>query len=315
LARASISGVGLGLRWEFLDELVERTRALDAAGGSALPIDFLEVSPENYMRRGGKASAALTWLAERYPIVTHGLTMSLGGTEPLDPVYLRDLASTLRALQTPWHSDHLCFGSAGGRVVHDLLPIAFQRASVSRVVDRIRRARDALGLPLAIENVSYYWHPGQADMGEADFLASVCETADCGLMLDVNNAYVNSRNFGFDVDAWMSSAPLERVVQIHVAGHEWFSVDPRGLGLPCAPGAPGAMIVDTHGAPVSDPVSALLERVFVRTGAVPVLLERDQNVPPLDTLLAEVAHIRAIVRRCSVQEKLKQNPARAEVGE
>jgi len=290
----SLQGVGLGLRWEFLDELVDRI-----SGGPRVPIDFLEVSPENYMRRGGAYPAVLAWLTERYPVVTHGLTMSLGGSDPLDDAYLRDLRDTLRALRAPWHSDHLCVGTVGGRVLHDLLPVSFKRAAVQRIAARVQRARDAIGLPLAIENVSYYWHPGRAELGEADFLASVCEAADCGLMLDVNNAYVNCQNFGVDPEAWLHAAPLDRVVQIHVAGHEWFAVDEHGLGDAVAPGSSGAMIIDTHGAPVPDPVLAMLERVLMRTGPVPIVLERDQNVPPLDTLLEEVARIRSIAEKCA----------------
>jgi uncharacterized protein (UPF0276 family) len=284
----SIQGVGLGLRPEFLDELVE------ASAARRLPIDFLEVSPENYMRRGGRYPAALAGLAQRYPIVTHGLTMSLGGIDPLDGGYLNDLAAFLRETRTPWHSDHLCFSAVGGRALHDLLPIALTKASVDRVADRIRRARDAIDLPLAIENVSYYWHPGRAEMGEAELLARVCDAADCALMLDVNNAYVNATNFGLDVDAWLREAPIERVVQIHVAGHEWFSVDDRGLGEQAAPHLPGAMVIDTHGAEVARPVMELLGRVLARTGPVPVVLERDQNVPRLDALVAELECVRAV---------------------
>lgn len=282
-----VRGVGLGLRWDFLDELIERT-----AGDVRVAVDFLEVSPENYMRRGGAYPARLAWLAERYPIVTHGLTMSLGGSDPLDDAYLRDLRDVVQGLGTPWHSDHLCVGAVSGRVLHDLLPVSFKRAAVERIAGRIARAQDTLGLPLAIENVSYYWHPGRAELGEAEFLASVCERAGCSLMLDVNNAYVNCQNFGLDPEAWLRAAPLERVVQIHVAGHEWFAVDEHGLGDPVAPRSPGSMIIDTHGAPASDPVLDLLVRAMARTGPVPVVLERDQNVPPLDSLLAEVARIR-----------------------
>jgi uncharacterized protein (UPF0276 family) len=294
-----VRGVGLGLRWEFLDDLVQQTDnagdSPNARGAGALPIDFLEVSPENYMKRGGRYPAALAWLAERYPIVTHGLTMSLGGTDSLDAEYLRELAATIRAVRSPWHSDHLCFSVASGRVLHDLLPVAFKEASVQPIADRIKAARDALGVPMAIENVSYYWHPGRAEMSEAEFLARVCEAADCGLMLDVNNAYVNSLNFGFDVDRWMADAPLERVVQMHVAGHEWFAVDDRGIGRPVAPGSAGGMVIDTHGADVPDPVLTLLARVVKRTGPVPIVLERDQNVPELAALLDEMARIRATV--------------------
>jgi uncharacterized protein len=223
--------------------------------------------------------------------------MSLGGTDPLDGAYLRDLAATLATLRTPWHSDHMCFGSAGGKSLHELLPVAFKESNVPRIAERIRRARDATGLPLAVENISYYWHPGRAEMSEAEFLSSICAAADCELVLDVNNAYVNSINFGFDVDEWMSVAPLDRVVQIHVAGHEWFAGGDAGIGEPCRMGDANAIVIDTHGANVADPVLGLLERVLARTGQVPVLLERDQNIPSFDDLLAEVARIRAIWQR------------------
>jgi len=225
--------------------------------------------------------------------------MSLGGADPLDERYLGDLARFLRDLGTPWHSDHLCFSSSDGRALHELLPVALTAETAARVSDRVRRAEDALRVPMAIENVSYYWHPGRAEMGEAELLARVCEEAQCGLLLDVNNAYVNATNFALDVDAWMRAAPLDRVVQIHVAGHEWFAVDEGGLGEPAAAGAAGAMIVDTHGASVPDPVLALLERVLLRTGPVPVVLERDRNIPSLSALLEEVQIVRAICERCA----------------
>jgi hypothetical protein len=276
---AGVGGVGLGLRWEFLEELLERRPP---------EVDFIEISPENYMRRGGYFPSALEEAASAYPAVTHGLTMSLGGVDPLDVEYLRELASFVRDVRSPWHSDHLCFGSADGVVLHDLLPIAFTEAGVVRVADRIARARDALGVPMAVENISFYLHPGAKEMSEAEFIARVCDRADCGLLLDVNNAYVNATNFGFDVDEWMRTVPLHRVVQMHVAGHEWFDEGPeRG----------GALIVDTHGADVVDPVLALLERVVAKTGPIPVLLERDQAIPPLDGLLAELARVRAVVER------------------
>jgi uncharacterized protein (UPF0276 family) len=277
-----VNGVGLGLRWEFIDELLAREAKVE--------IDFLEVSPENYMQRGGYYVDALARARERYPILTHGLTMSLGGVEALDESYLTELGAFVRRIGSPHHSDHLCFGSADGKIVHDLLPIAFTDAAVSRVADRVRRAQDALGVPMAVENISFYLHPGKKEMGEAEFVAKVCERADCGLMLDVNNAYVNSINFGFDVDEWMRTVPLSRVVQMHVAGHEWFDEGPGGK-----------LIVDTHGADVCDPVLQLLERVLEKTGPVPVLLERDQAIPELDVLLAEVATIKKLWTRATSQ--------------
>lgn len=291
-----VNGVGLGLRWEFLDELLHRCPP---------EIDFLEISPENYMRRGGYYPAALEYARERYPIVTHGLTMSIGGTDALDDAYLRELAAFVKDAGSPWHSDHLCVGTASGKMLHELLPIAFKERAVTRVADRIKRAQDAVGVPLAVENVSFYLHPGAREMSEAEFVARVCDAADCGLMLDVNNAYVNSVNFGFDVDEWMRSVPLDRVVQMHVAGHEWFDEGDRADGHGDAPSLAtpasdaGRLILDTHGADVVDPVLALLERVLAKTGPVPVLLERDNNIPTLDLLVAEVDRIKQIWLRAT----------------
>lgn len=289
---AKVDGVGLGLRWEFAEELLAR----------AAPLDFVEISPENYMGRGGGADALLERARATWPIVTHGLTMSLGGVDPIPPSYLGGLRAFLDRVGSPWHSDHLCFSSYGGVVLHDLLPIPFKESEVGRVADRIRRAQDAVGRPMAIENVSFYLHPGKREMGEAEFIARVCDAADCKLMLDVNNAWVNATNFGHDVDAWMRTIPLDRVVQMHVAGHDWFvegewtlTTRPERLGGVDAE----RLIVDTHGSDCCDEVLALLERTLEKTGPVPVLLERDQDIPPLDTLLAEVARIKAIWSRAT----------------
>ena len=271
------AGVGLGLRWEFIDELLDTEPALS----------FVEISPENYMGRGGYVDDALDRVAAKYPIVTHGLTMSIGGRDPLRRDYLAGLRDFIARVKSPWHSDHLCFSTANGVMLHDLLPLAFRDAEVGRIADRIKHVQDVLGVPFAIENVSSYLHPGTAEMSEAEFIAKICEAADCGLMLDVNNAYVNATNFGFDVDEWMRTIPLDRVVQMHIAGHDW--VDEGGERL----------IIDTHGADVDAPVIALLERVLRRTGPKPVLLERDQRIPPLATLLEEVRALEAIYERAT----------------
>lgn len=276
------SKVGIGLRWEFVDELLERRPP---------GIDLLEISPENYMGRGGYWPAALGRAAEAWPVLTHGLTMSLGGSDPLDARYLAELRAFVHEVKSPWHSDHLCFGSSRGRVLHDLLPIAFTKKQAAHVADRVKAAQDALGVPMAVENISFYMHPGRREMSEPEFIAEVCERADCGLMLDVNNAYVNATNFELDVDAWMRDAPLERTVQIHVAGHEWFDR-----------GEEGRLILDTHGADVADPVLALLGRVLPRTGPVPVVLERDQAIGSLDELLAELARVRAVCSAAVVKD-------------
>jgi hypothetical protein len=293
-AKKSVNGVGLGLRWDFVDELLARKPH----------VDFLEISPENYMGRGGYYDEALERTREVWPLVTHGLTMSLGGTDPLREDYLAGLASFLDRVKSPWHSDHLCFSTFGGVVLHDLLPIPFKKEEVVRIADRIKRAQDAIGRPMAVENVSSYMHPGKREMPEAEFIARVCEAADCGLMLDVNNAYVNATNFGFDVDEWMRTVPLDRVVQMHVAGHDWFNEGTWTTSnvVPTGPAERERMlIVDTHGSDCCDDVLALLERTLERTGPVPVLLERDQAIPPLDQLLAEVAKVKAIWTRATAK--------------
>jgi len=289
----TVNGVGLGLRWDFIDELLEQRPALD----------FVEVSPENYLGRGGHYDEALDRAIELYPVVTHGLTMSVGGTDPLREDYLAGLKGFIERVRSPWHSDHLCFSTHGGVVLHDLLPIPFKQEEVARVADRIKRAQDAIGTPMAIENVSFYLHPGKREMTEAEFLSQVCEAADCGLLLDVNNAFVNATNFGFDVDDWMRNAPLDRVVQMHVAGHDWFSEGTWASGPAPATAAEreGRLIIDTHGSDCCDDVLALLERTLRRTGPVPVLLERDQAIPSLEVLLAEVAKIKTLWQRATRQ--------------
>ncbi len=290
------NGVGLGLRWEFIDEILERKPALA----------FIEISPENYMGRGGYYDEALERAKDVWPILTHGLTMSLGGTDPLREDYLAGLRRFVGNVKSPWHSDHLCFSTFGGVVLHELLPLAFKRSEVTRVADRIKRAQDAVGVPMAVENVSFYLHPGKREMTEAEFVASVCEAADCGLMLDVNNAWVNATNFGYDVDAWMRTIPLDRVVQMHIAGHDWFTEGDYTLGeRPTDPSAEhGMLIVDSHGNDVAPEVMTLLERTLEKTGPVPVLLERDQTIPPLDTLLDEVRRIDDIWQRATARHRL-----------
>ena len=262
-------GVGIGLRWEFLDTLLQRLD--ETAGRPKLP--FFEVSPENYMRRGGYIPESLERVAQHYPLISHGLAMNFGGTARYDDAYFRSLGAFLARFPSPWHSDHLCFGGSGGRALHDLLPLPHTRVAVAHTAARVREAQDRLGLPLAIENISYYAHLGQPEMREQQFVAEVLEAADCKLLLDVNNVYVNSLNHGFDAKAWLSAVDMSRVTQLHVAGHDHHPEDD--------------LYIDTHGAPVCDPVIELLTWVVARTGPVAVVLERDNAVPALDVLLAE----------------------------
>ena len=269
--RVGPTGVGLGLRWEFLEQVLE---------GPRIDVAFFEVSPENYMRRGGYYPAALEALKDRYAFLTHGLTLSLGAVDPPSVSYMAELEAEVARLGSPWHSDHLCASSAGPLMLHELLPLKHSRENVARVADRLRAAEDQLGVPMAVENISYYAHPGAPEMRETEFIHSVLETSGCGLLLDVNNVYVNAKNHGFDAREFILELPLERVMQVHVAGHAPAKWDPE-------------LTIDTHGAPVCDPVYELLELAIARIGPVAVLLERDNDIPDLAELLREVRQIEA----------------------
>lgn len=268
-----VRGFGLGLRLELLDLV---------ADGPQLEVDFLEVAPENFMRRGGRVRAAFERIVDRYPVITHGLCLSLGGTEPAEDAYVAELRREVAYTRTPWHSDHLCFSSAGPIVLHDLLPLSCCEANAVRVADRLRWAEDRLAVPMAIENISWYAHPGRMQMPEVEFIARVLDLSGCGLLLDVNNVWVNACNHGFSPTAFIADLPLERVVQIHVAGHKRVQPD---------------LVIDTHGAPVADPVLELLSWTLERTGPVPVLLERDNDIPPLPDLIEELRRVATFGRQ------------------
>jgi uncharacterized protein (UPF0276 family) len=270
-----VQGVGIGLRYAIARGIFE----------SDIPeIRWLEIHPENYVQRGGRFRQVLERAAERWPLVTHGLSMGFGAVEPTEESYMRPLRVFLHELAVPWHSEHLCFSGADGVMLHDLMPLPFTREAVRTAIARIGEARDRLELPTAIENTNYYALCGRAEMPEVDFLLEVLEGADAKLLLDVNNVFVNSRNHGFDPRAYIDRMPKERVVQIHVAGH-FVRED--------------ALIIDTHGEAVRDEVYDLLEHTLRRTGPVPVLLERDQNFPPFEELVAEVQRLTAIYQRAT----------------
>lgn len=272
---ARVEGVGLGLRAPLFGDLMARPPAA---------LSWVEVCPENHMGRGGFFERMLADARSRFPVVTHGLSLGLGDRAPPDPSFLRALRAFLESVGTPWHSDHLCFGVVDGAHLHDLLPLPFTRESVRAVADRVRLLEDALGLPIAVENISWYAHPGEAEMGEADFLGEVFAHCDARLLLDVNNAFVNARNHGTDARDFLRRVPAERVAQIHVAGHLT---------------AAGGVLIDTHGEPVCEGVYELLEFALSRTGRVPVLLERDGSFPPFDELATEVERLDAILQRAA----------------
>jgi uncharacterized protein len=261
------TGVGLGLRRPHLEQV---------AGVEDHGVPFWETCPENLIGDGGRPHRLACAILERDPVLTHGLAMSVGGYDAWDEDYLQDLGEFLLRTNTPWHSEHLCFTSVDRNCLHELLPLPFTREAVRHTIGRARALQARLPVPLLLENITYYAELGAAEMDEADFIAAVLEGADVGWLLDVNNVYVNALNFGFDPKEWLSRMPLDRVAQIHIAGHKKF----------------GDITVDTHGAEVIDPVIDLMRWTLDRLGRpVPVLLERDNHIPDFQELLAERTRI------------------------
>ena len=259
-------GTGLGFRRELIP-------ALEASVPEA--IQFLELAPENWLGAGGRTARQLRRFTERHAFVCHGLSLSLGGPLPLDEDLLRSIRAFMGVHGMSLYTEHLAWCADDGHL-YDLLPIPFTEDAVRWTAARIRRTQDILGMRIGLENASYYVAPPGAEMSELEFINAVVTEADCLLHLDVNNIYVNSRNFGFDAQAFLAGLPLERTCYIHVAGHD---CEPDGF------------LIDTHGAAVSDPVWALLEAAYQRTGPVPTCLERDFNLPALDVLVRELAVI------------------------
>ncbi|CAG0977219.1 hypothetical protein RHDC4_01658 [Rhodocyclaceae bacterium] len=269
MTAAGIAGAGLGFRRELIPDLT---------AGVPDVVNFFELAPENWVDMGGRSAKDLRRFTERFPFVCHGLSLSLGGPAPLDEALLRRIKDFMAGHGMSLYTEHLSWCADDGHL-YDLLPIPFTADAVRHVADRIGRAQDILGQRIGLENATYYVAPPGAEMSEAEFIRAVVEEADCLLHLDVNNIYVNARNFDFDAAAFLRALPLDRVCYLHVAGH---FVEPDGL------------LIDTHGAEVIDPVWTLLEEAYRLCGPVPTCLERDFNIPRLDRLAAEVEQIAAI---------------------
>jgi len=234
-------------------------------------VDWFEIISENFMVDAGRPLAVLDQILEQYRVVQHGVAMYLGSTDGLDREHLRKLKRLVKRTNTPWLSDHLCWGSVDGRYTHDLLPLPYTFAAAAHVAQRIREVRDYLEVPILVENVSSYAEFHASEMTEWEFLAEVADRADCGILLDVNNIYVSSQNHDFDPREYIDAVPAERVAQIHIAGHSKFE----------------RYILDTHDHPVIDAVWQLYERAIRRTGATATLLEWDDSIPSFDEVHAE----------------------------
>ena len=280
-----IKGVGLGLKRELIPQI--QSQYSNPSMGN---INFVEIAPENWIGAGGKAEADLAWFVERYPIACHGLCLSLGGPDPLNTSFLKQVKQFLNANKIPLYTEHLSYcsdiqhGQAG--YLYDLLPIPFTEEAVKYVAARIRQTQDILGQRIAVENTSYYASAPISTMDEITFLNAVLTEADCLLHLDINNIYVNSVNFCHGqhrdpinaASKFLRQIPRERIVYSHIAGHLQVGDD---------------VLVDTHGEAIIDPVWELLDEAYQLFGTFPTLLERDTNIPPLTELMLEVDKIAA----------------------
>ena len=267
-----LHGFGLGLRPQHYDALL---RGDDGA------VDWLEIVSENYLIDGGRPLAMLDRIAERWPLAMHGVALNIGGSDPLDRDYLRALSQLARRVRPALVSDHLCWTRHAGVQLHDLLPLPQDEDTLRHVAARVRQVQDALGTQLVLENVSSYLRFANDTLGEAEFLSALVAETGCGLLLDVNNVYVNAHNHGIDAIEYLAALPAHAVKQIHLSGH---GTDALGSGL----------LIDTHDAPVCDEVWALYAQARRRFGEVPTMIERDDHIPPLAELLAELAIARGI---------------------
>jgi len=264
----TISGVGLGLKRSMLPSLIQ-----DKPG----VIDFFEVAPENWIGVGGKFGKSLRQIREHTPIICHGLSLSVGGSAPLNQSLIGDIKDLLDAFDVPIYSEHLSYCTDDGQL-YDLLPLPFTEEAIKHVSGRIRQVQDMLERRIAIENVSYYLVPG-AQMSEVEFINAVLKEADCDMLLDVNNIYVNSQNHGYDASEYLNALSPTNISYIHVAGHFLES---------------DGFIVDTHGADVINPVWQLLKQAYDKFGVLPTLLERDFNLPALNELCIELEQIKML---------------------
>lgn len=264
-------GFGAGLRTTHFTTLLERRSA----------IDWFEVISENFFVEGGRPHRVLERIRQDYPVVLHGVSLSIGSTDPLCLGYLDRLADLVRRYDPIWISDHLCWTSIDAHNLYDLLPLPWNKECLDHIVPRIDAVQERLGRRIALENVSSYLAFDHSTMSEAEFLTELANRADCEILLDVNNVYVSARNQGFEPEEFIDRLPAHRIVQIHLAGH-----------TDC-----GTHLLDTHDAPVADPVWRLYEHAVRRLGAVPVSIEWDAKVPPLERLEAEVGIARRVAAR------------------
>jgi uncharacterized protein (UPF0276 family) len=272
LSNRMIKHCGIGFRKDFSDDFLTTENLRPA---------FVELAPENWMKIGGYWKKVLRKVAERYPVTAHGLSLSIGSPEDIDMGFLADVKAFIQEYDIRIYSEHLSYSKCDNAHLYDLLPIPFREDAVRHVAERIRKVQDFLGMRIAIENVSYYT-PVAAEMTEAEFINAIVKEADCDLLLDVNNVYVNAFNHGYDARRFIDDLPLNRVTYIHMAGHEQVEPD---------------LIIDTHGEDIINPVYELFDYAAQRVSPVPVLLERDFNIPELSDMQAELQWLENIATK------------------
>jgi len=263
-----VSGFGIGLRSEHYRDFIAAPQ----------PVDWLEVISENYLVAGGKPLWHLDRIRRDYPMVMHGVSLSIGGSEPLDRPYLQELRRLAERIQPAWISDHLCWTGTSALNLHDLLPLPYTEGCLRHLIPRVQQVQETLGRPLVLENVSSYVRYRADEMSEWEFIAELVRRSGCGLLLDVNNVYVSSVNHGFVARTFIDAMPAAAVRQIHLAGHEDH----------------GTYLIDTHDQAVCDPVWDLYAYTVNRLGPVPAMIERDDDIPPLESLLTELDRARRI---------------------
>jgi uncharacterized protein (UPF0276 family) len=260
-------GIGVGLRGPHIGHVLRERPAMD----------WFEIVSENYFAEGGIARANLESIRSAYRLVPHGVSLSIGGSDPLDPQYLLRLRSLVRRVEAPWCTDHLCWTGAHGVDLHDLLPIPYTKETLAYVADRVRRVQGELEIPFALENASSYMEYRESTMAEHEFLGELAERADCGILLDVNNVFVSAYNHGFDAERYIDAIPADRVVQMHVAGHT----------------DKGTHLLDTHSDHVREEVWQLYRRAISRCGAIATLVEWDEDIPSWAVLADEAETARS----------------------
>jgi uncharacterized protein len=297
MSSATTLGFGIGLRAAHYSAIETDLSRGVSSGGPLAGLDWFEAISENHFAPGGNPRRMLRAIRERFPVVLHGVALSIGSVDELDEDHLGRLAALAAEIDPPIISDHLCWSGVGGRFAHDLLPLPFTEEALAHVAERVLRVQDRLGRPILLENVSSYVQFVTSALSEWEFLTALCQRTGCGLLLDVNNVFVSAHNHGFSAEHFIRGVPSERVGQIHLAGHS----------------TRGPLLLDTHDHPVREEVWSLYKLAVKTHGPVPTLIEWDDDLPPLERVVAEATRARQVARAAEL-ERGETSPGKATGG-